>query len=382
MPLRLLRALRCAATALAFLLPGVAVACPLCFSGLVITPGQKLDAADRAVLAEPDPAGGYRIVAVVKGSADGADGMAPIAEVVASPAIVAPLTAAVPAETGPAERPRLLVRNAVSDDWSDLGAVAAEFAPWLASLAATNRTGDAPAASWPQTIVTWASLTDEAWRERLALVAPMLENAEPLVAEFAYGELSRAPYAVMRSLADALDPATVAGWVADPELAARRPGYLLLLGIVGGAREAALVEAAISAAMASGDATELGVLLAADLEQRGASRVDWLAVTFFTDPARSLAEIEAARLALSVHGTADATVPRARVVDAYRLLIRARPPMAGFVATDLTDWQAWEATADYLAVMRTDAVKDPASQLAINLYLRSSPDSGGARLPN
>ena len=28
-----------------------ALACPLCFSGLVITPGQKLDSADEAVLA-------------------------------------------------------------------------------------------------------------------------------------------------------------------------------------------------------------------------------------------------------------------------------------------------------------------------------------------
>jgi hypothetical protein len=72
-------------------------------------------------------------------------------------------------------------------------------------------------------------------------------------------------------------------------------------------------------------------------------------------------EIEAALLALGVHGGANAAVPRERVIEAYRFFIRARKPMAGFVAQQLADWEYWDATADYVALLKSDAVKDPAS---------------------
>src|SRR5688572_8880046 len=48
---------------------GEAQACAICFSGTVITPGQKLDSADQAVLAVPSAnQGQFRIIAVVKGN--------------------------------------------------------------------------------------------------------------------------------------------------------------------------------------------------------------------------------------------------------------------------------------------------------------------------
>jgi hypothetical protein len=75
-----------------------------------------------------------------------------------------------------------------------------------------------------------------------------------------------------------------------------------------------------------------------------------------------------------VQGEADATVPRADVVAAFRRFILARPPMAGFVAPELTHWQAWEASADYAALIEAGAVTDPAEEFAILTYLQQSPD--------
>jgi hypothetical protein len=225
--------------------------------------------------------------------------------------------------------------------------------------------------------VSWSSLSESDWRERLAVIAPALESSEPLVAEVAYGELARAPYAAMRSLKPVLDPSAIAGWVGDPALAGRRAAYVLLLGVAGGERAASIVEAGIAAALESGDAADLAPLLAAHLELDGADGARWIEDTFFRDPARSLQEIEAARLALSVHGGADGVVPRSRVVEAYRVLILAHPPMAGFVAQDLEDWQAWEVTPDYVEVVEARAVRDPAGQFAIAGFLRSSPDARG-----
>lgn len=354
---------------------GSATACPLCFSGTVITPGQKLDSADEAVLAAPaDQSGQFRIVAVIKGDVDADE---TIADPRSSPSVIGPLTAASAntASSAVAGKPLLLVRNELTDEWSSLGAIDASFADWLREVAATKRGGEgAPAKVWPQTTLSWSTLSEGEWRDRLTAIAPYFESDEPLAAEIAYGELARAPYAAMRVLESQLDATSVLGWVADPRLAKRRGAYVLLLGFAGGPVEADALERQIDVMLAAGgDTADLAPLLAADLELRGPGRVDWIEATFFADHRRSLQEIDAALLALSVHGGADGAVPRQRVVEAYRLFVHERPPMSGFVARDLTDWEAWDLTADYLDIIRTNAVKDPAGQFAIVNYLLDGP---------
>ena len=48
--------------------------------------------------------------------------------------------------------------------------------------------------------------------------------------------------------------------------------------------------------------------------------------------------------------------------------------MAGFVAPDLAEWEEWGATADYVALLASGAVTDPASEFAIRSYVGQSPD--------
>ena len=170
-----------------------------------------------------------------------------------------------------------------------------------------------------------------------------------------------------------LQAAKIAKWIDDPRLAARRSTYTLLLGIAGGRDDATRLEQRIDAALRSRDATDLAAMLAADLELRGPSRVDWIEQAYFTDRTRTLPEIESALLALGVHGAASAAVPRERVIEAYRLFIRERKAMAGFVAQQLADWECWDATADYVALLQSDALQDPSSHFAVVNYLQRSP---------
>lgn len=114
-------------------------------------------------------------------------------------------------------------------------------------------------------------------------------------------------------------------------------------------------------------------MLAADLELRGPARVGGLETKYFADSNRTLPEIEAALLALSVHGAASGAVSRERVIEAYRFFIRERKPMAGFVAQELADWGYWDATSEYVALLKSDAMKDPASHFAVVSYLQRSP---------
>jgi hypothetical protein len=357
-------------------------ACAICFSGTVVTPGQKLDSADQAVLAvESASEGQFRVIAVVKGDVGVGD---VIAESVVTPgaaeiAMSMDGQIATPKVSSAAVgEPLLLVRSRTSETWISIGTIGEEYAEWLRQLAATKH-GDnnQPARIWPSKIMAWSSLTDAEWRERAAIVVPYLDAAEPLAAEIAYGELTRTPYGAMRTLRPRLEPAKLRAWIDDPKQSSRVSVHTLLLGIAGDQNDAAEFERLIDHALLARDTANLSAMLAADLELRGPARLDWLQATFFDDRQRTLPEIDAALLALSVHGAADAAVPREEVVEAYRRFINARKPMAGFVATELANWKAWDATADYVDIIRSGAVKDPAGQFGILSYLKSSPLTAG-----
>ncbi|MEJ8574267.1 hypothetical protein [Microbaculum marinum] len=340
---------------------GSAVACIICLSAVSVTIGQKLDAADVVVLAEPARGSqGFRIVAELKG-----DG--PVGTYVEGASDPARWTVT---QGGTF----LLARNSQSGRWTDLGPVGTEHADWLRRFLTTvDGPSNATRLSWPLSSTAQAAPDTTNWPARIAVVERQLESADPLVAEIAFGELARAPYDVMRTLKPVLDVEKLRNWTSDPSLAQRRDAYLLLLGIAGNAQDAAAIDRQLIDASAAHDATNLAALLAADLELRGPDRVAWIEETYLADPGRSLPEIEAALLALSVHGNANRRIPRQRVVDAYRGFIRNRPPMAGFVVGDLGEWRNWDAVPELIDALESDAVRDPAGRFAIIAYLKDSP---------
>jgi hypothetical protein len=337
------------------------IACQLCYEAArnMVTLGQQLDMADRAVVGVPIGAGDqFRVQDVVKGN----DG---VGEVVTEP--VTGLDTSAPAGCDPC----LLLHDPVARQWTGLGSVRAEYGDWLRQVAATLRVkGERPRTAWPRGAQPSSLLSDAGWRQRVALVLPYLESSDALVAQLAWGELARAPYATLGVARSRIDPAAIEGWLSDARLAARHRAYTLLLGFVGGPGDAARLEQRIQAAWNAHDATNLAAMIGADLELRGPSRVGWVEAMYFADRARTMPEIEAALLALKVHGEASGTVPRGRVIEAYRTFIGKRPPMAGFVAQQLADWDYWDATTEYAALLASDSVKDPASHFAIVNYLQ------------
>jgi hypothetical protein len=341
------------------LMAGGAFACPICFSGFVVTTAQELESADQAVLAVRSPdEKQFRIVEVIKGTVAG--------RVIVEP--VSRLSVAA-RESG---KPLLLLRNEMSQQWWAAGSIGMQYAGWLRQLAKQDGTGRGRAA-WPRAGQPSLEMTDAGWRERVRLALSQLESPEPLAAEIAYGEISRAPYSALRSAKSQLAAMNIAQWMDDPKLASRRSTYTLLLGIAGGEDDAARLEQRIDEAAKGHDATNLAAMLAADLELRGPARVGWIEQMYFADRTRTLPEIEAARLALSVHGGANGTVPRVRVIQAFLHFIQDRPAMAAFVAQELADWEYWDATRDYVALLEADAVKDPAAHFAVVNYLQRSP---------
>jgi hypothetical protein len=341
------------------------VACPLCYEAArqMVTDGVQLDFADRAVLATP--LGGtnqFRIAAVIKG------------EDTVGVVITDPVTGADPAS--PDHNPCLLIRDSVARQWTALGTIPVEYADWLREVAATRSIGgEHPKRTWPQTIATADSLSYNGWRQRVALIAPYLENSNAFAARLAWGELARAPYSTLDGVKSKIQGATVAGWVDDPKLASRRAAYVTLLGFVGGPSDAARLEQKLEQAWNAHETGDLAALIGADLQLRGPSRVDWVQPKYLVDRSRTLVEIEAALLALKVHGDENSAVPRWRVIEAYRAFIGAHPSMAGFVAPQLADWDYWDEASEYVALLKSDAIKDPASEFAVQYYLRRAAEA-------
>ena len=323
----------------------VATACPLCLGAFQPSVAQRLVELRHAVLAQPSANGrDYGICAVIKGDR-------PEGEIIPAEAIqldfVAPPTATL-----------LLVRDDAWSMWVGVGAVTVEHASWLRQIAGGKRSSD---------------MNADEWRSRVALMLPYLEHQEPLVAKIAYGELAAAPYAELQTAKPRLAAPAIRRWLADPELSARRPLFFLLLGIAGDARDAAALEEQLEASWKAGDATNLGSMIAADLQLRGPSRMGWVDAKYMGDHLRSTRELEAALLALTVLGNANDVIPRERVIQSYLMFIREHQELAGFVAWDLAAWHYWGAAPLYLAIIKSNVRQHFASHVAIFKYLQQSP---------
>jgi hypothetical protein len=255
-------------------------------------------------------------------------------------------------------KPLLLIRAHNWQSWANVGAIGVEYAGWLRQLSAAKAT---------------TNMTDAEWQTEAAFVLPYLENAEPLVAEIAYGELARAPYVALRTLKGHLDAQALRRWTADPQLANRQSLYTLLLGIGGDAADAARIEQRLDVAWNATDATNLGPMLAANLELRGPSRMAWIDAKYISDRDRTKPELDAALLALSVQGGANATIPRERIIESYKIFIDVHRSFAGFVAQDLAAWNYWDVGPQYIALMRSGLAQHPASRYAMWSYLKQSP---------
>ena len=301
----------------------------------------RLASADAVVLARASSQGaGFEAMEVVKGAAPPAG--IQVGQWMAGPAL------------SPGA-PVVLLYNAAGKQWSGWGNLPLARSAWLKRLVAIS---SGPPAEWP---------------ERLAFFLPDLEAAEPLVAQVAYDEIAVAPYGLMRLAKPRLRPEQLWRWVRDPTLAARRPLYTLLLGISGGTEHARELDSIRSAAGAASSVPVLSATLAALIEIRGEVAVQQIESAYFANAGRSEVEVQAAVLALGVHGNDGVRVARERVVAAFGSLVRRQPALAGFVASDLAAWGRWELGTEYAAILKSGQPLVFASRYAMVFFLLRSP---------
>lgn len=256
----------------------------------------------------------------------------------------------------------LLLQTPGSQTWLNAGVVPLERLNWLRRLATLRPSNFLP-------------VTDPSWKERVQLFVQDLEHPIPLLAQTAYDEIAVAPYGVMRTLQPSLRAETVAQWLTKPELAGRRSLYNLLWGFAGSEQTASTLEQQIQAHSKQLAKADLSSMMAALLELRGVEAVGWIERNYFQSAERNDVELQAAILALAVHGNDEQKISRERIVQALTVMVQSHPSRAGFVASDMGNWGRWELVSAYTALLQSKQQQVFASRYAMVLYLMRSPSA-------
>ncbi len=210
--------------------------------------------------------------------------------------------------------------------------------------------------------------------DRLKFFSRYFEDRDPLLAQDAYDEFSRAPYDEILRMADHLGRQRLTAWIEDSEVGpTRRRLYLTLLGVCGQADDIAMLESllrydyqqmkpgiAVMVAQAGLHGSAAGVtmvdeliradvrrkrqcldaLIAAYLRLKGPAGMPLVEQLFLTNPAAEYTHVYATIMALRFHGEESDVIPRERLQQALRLVLD-NPEIADQVITDLARWEDW-----------------------------------------
>jgi hypothetical protein len=222
--------------------------------------------------------------------------------------------------------------------------------------------------------------------DRLAFFQEYLENEDPLLAQDAYDEFARAPYADVQALAPRMRHDRVVQWITDPEISpSRRRLYLTMLGACGSEADVPMLESlirsdfkamkpylehAVHIAVSLGgpiglplwidlvDQDErrkklgLDALVACYLTLHGPDGLDLIDERFLKNQDTEYTYVYSTIMALRFHGEEPTSeLPRERLLASMRQLLD-NPEFADQVIPDLARWEDWSVLDRLVAMFK------------------------------
>jgi hypothetical protein len=221
--------------------------------------------------------------------------------------------------------------------------------------------------------------------ERLAFFQDYLENADPLLAQDAYDEFARAPYAELEQLGRRINHDRLVEWVTSSEVnPSRRRLYLTMLGVCGDKRDISMLEELlksdigqkkpiVDAMVACGLALRgpiclpvlsemvslderrkklgLDAIVACYLTLRGGDGLELVDERFLKNQNVEYAYVYSTIMALRFHGESTTILPKPRLLQSMRLLLD-NPDFADQVIPDLARWEDWSIMDRLVAMFK------------------------------
>jgi hypothetical protein len=247
--------------------------------------------------------------------------------------------------------------------------------------------------------------------DRLAFFQEYLEHADPLLAQDAYDEFARQPYAEVRALGPRMHHDQLVKWIADLEISpSRRRLYFTMLSVCGTKADLPLLESMI---VSDFDAIEpqlkrlvsyglalggpaglpgwlevvqqderrkklgLDALVACYLTLRGADALDLIDERFLKNPKAEYTHVYSTIMALRFHGDEDTSiVPRERLLASMRLLLD-NPDFADQVILDLSRWEDWSVLDQLVEMFKSAQEQNAYVRQPIVTYLTVASEQPG-----
>jgi hypothetical protein len=325
-------------------------ACVLCMPYPQTTNADDVIGSGTVVFARENPARpfSYVVLETLKGRYDGG----------AIPLFLDSMTARI-LKLNPALRVTL-VQNGPGGTWRALGMAGREYQSVMRQVVQWDKGSKTPA-------------------ERAMFFAHYLRHEDRRLAELAFLEVARAPYATLRDLKASVARDDIYRIVNDLFHVEWHGLYILMLGKSDRPEDIAFVREKLKTAAKYGLTINLAAYATALIEMTGADGVTQLAEEYFVEPGRSNAELIEIVKALSIQGTGGAVELRAAIVDAYGRLLAHHPKLAGYVANDLFDWKVVRFVPRLREILNAGVGLDEASQFAVAVFLSSADEGGSAK---
>ncbi|MGN7614136.1 hypothetical protein ACQZV8_18870 [Magnetococcales bacterium HHB-1] len=252
------------------------------------------------------------------------------------------------------ERNVLLAWDGINNEWTALGTVHAESLDLIKKILAKK--GD------------WKPMEREN-EQRLIFAIPYLGHSDPLLHNYSYLEIARAPYRLIKKVSKMISLDKVRTFLSDLRYAEWRPLAILLLGLSEDREDQLYVHGNFEQRQEYGHTDNLAAWTTAYLELEGRNGLDALNSLYLSRTDRTRKEMEQIFQAIAVH-TTDNLALRKLIVPMYQNMLNKNPLQAPLIVGHLIAWKNWNFVKQLSGIRQQVESSDPLGAAKIDLYLR------------
>lgn len=213
--------------------------------------------------------------------------------------------------------------------------------------------------------------------QRLVFFADYLGHNNAQARNLAHLEFARAPYGEIKKFGGVLPAEELRTSLKNFRLFQWHALYILLLAQSGEQEGRDLIVEKVRSAERSANTVLLAAWTTAWIEIEEGAALQFLETSYLKIPTRTIEEMQAVVLALSVHGTSGHTHLRGRIVDGYRTALENYPQLALRIVTDLAAWREFGAAEEVARILDAPPTKlDRADLLRLRAYVREAEAQG------